>query len=642
MSAIWGRIDFNSNTCTMETMASEYKRKCKLDRIREIHYENTLFGSGLQIINDEDEYEEMPYVLDGGDAVITADSILDNRKELINELGCKEDMIPDGKLICLAYKKWHYDLVNHLEGIFAIAIFNSKDNELFLAVDHSASRCLYYYREAGSCTFSTLLSPIVQTNKEIKRNEEYLKEFLALPGLVNTVSATETPWENVYHFEPGTYVIIDTKTSFKEGIKCVRYYSPSRVYETKDISKLKDLFIQTYSDVAASCIRTNGKVGITLSSGFDSSSVASIAAPLLKKKGKDLNSYTYVPYYKEEAKKRYPKIAITDETELVEEIAKMYPNIKTHYEDNDGKSFLDYVDEIVDVLELPIKAFVNMPLLMSIYKRGKEDGNKIFLNGQYGNFTVSFGDIGTVLNQLFIDHRYLTFLKYYNNYCKNAGKSRKKNILPLLKQEIKGKQKVDVNIEYIKKEANVFVCKDVIDSFDFYSKGEISRLYESALSQMTRDAYLIELYNKSMLSYIGEAETKLGLYAGIVIRDPTRNRKILDYCYSFPFEFFSYNGEPRYLIRGFLADRLPRSILYPYVKRGIQGADWLDRIEASKETVFAELDEMFEQCIGDKYFDIKKIRRFLTERKSFDVENSDEYLQFFITFVFVKTLNNRR
>ena len=59
MSAIWGRIDFNSNTCRVETMASEYKRKCKLDRIREIHYENTLFGSGLQIINDEDEYEDI-------------------------------------------------------------------------------------------------------------------------------------------------------------------------------------------------------------------------------------------------------------------------------------------------------------------------------------------------------------------------------------------------------------------------------------------------------------------------------------------------------------------------------------------------------------------------------------------------------
>jgi len=642
MSAIWGHIDFNSNTCTMETMVSEYKRKCKLDRIREIHYENTLFGSGLQIINDEDEYEEMPYVLDDGGAVITADSILDNRKELINELDCDEDMIPDGRLICLAYKKWHYDLVKHLEGIFAIAIYNTIDKELFLAVDHSASRCLYYYKAAGSCTFSTLISPIIQTNKEIKRNEEYLKEFLALPGLVNTVSATETPWENVYHFEPGTYVVIDTKASFEGGIKYVRYYSPSRVYETKDISKLKDLFIQTYSDVVAGCIRTNGKVGITLSSGFDSSSVASMAAPLLKDQGKELNSYTYVPYYKEEAKKRYPKIAVTDETDLVEKIAKMYPNIKTHYEDNDGKSFLDYIDEIVDVLELPIKAFVNMPLLMSIYKRGKKDGNKIFLNGQYGNFTVSFGDIGTALNQLFIDHRYFTFFKYFNNYCKNAGKSRKKNIFPLLRQEIKGKQKVDVNIEYIKKEANVFVNKDIIDGFDFYSKGEIARLFESAFSQMTRNSYPIELYNKSMLSYIGEAETKLGLYAGIVIRDPTRNRKVLDYCYSFPFEFFSYNGEPRYLIRGFLGDRIPKAILYPYVKRGIQGADWLDRLEASKEEVFAELDKMLRQGMEDKYFDIEKIHKFLIERRPFDVDNSDEYQQLFITFVFVKNLINIR
>ena len=70
MSAIWGHIDYLKDVCTVSSMASEYKRKCKLDKITEKHFANGLFGSGIQFINEEDEYEEMPYFLneEGGEA----------------------------------------------------------------------------------------------------------------------------------------------------------------------------------------------------------------------------------------------------------------------------------------------------------------------------------------------------------------------------------------------------------------------------------------------------------------------------------------------------------------------------------------------------------------------------------------------
>ena len=84
MSAIWGHIDFINSACSVETMDAEFKRKCKLDAIREIHHMNSLFGFGLQLINEEDNLEELPYILDDGKAVV-ADAILDNREELKNK-----------------------------------------------------------------------------------------------------------------------------------------------------------------------------------------------------------------------------------------------------------------------------------------------------------------------------------------------------------------------------------------------------------------------------------------------------------------------------------------------------------------------------------------------------------------------------
>ena len=123
MSAIWGCVEFDKRQCSVNTMDGEYRRKCKLQKINEVSFAGALVGCGLQIINEEDEHENLPYVIDD-DAIITADCILDNRDELIRELLPDKDKlqdnscIPSGKLLTLAYKKWHYDMVSHIRGIF--------------------------------------------------------------------------------------------------------------------------------------------------------------------------------------------------------------------------------------------------------------------------------------------------------------------------------------------------------------------------------------------------------------------------------------------------------------------------------------------------------------------------------------------
>ena len=86
MSAIWGCIEYEKSLCSIKSMASEYRRKCKIDQIREVEFKNSLIGSGIQEINEEDEFETMPYIVDDGKTMITADCILDNREELIHEL----------------------------------------------------------------------------------------------------------------------------------------------------------------------------------------------------------------------------------------------------------------------------------------------------------------------------------------------------------------------------------------------------------------------------------------------------------------------------------------------------------------------------------------------------------------------------
>ncbi len=633
MSAIWGHIEFNKETCTLDTMSSEYKRKCKLDKITERTIGNALFGSGLQLINAEDEYEKMPYSLDDDKYVITADSILDNRDELISML-CPEsaknsDSIPDGQLICLAFKKWHYEFPKHLKGLFSVAVYNVADKELFLCTDQVAGRCLYYYTTDNSCTFSTLISPIRKVHPDLKQNESYIIDFLALPGLNPNYSSNETPWENVLLLEAGCSVTL----SFQEAgqklvVKNDRYYDLRKIPMPHSMKELKAKFLETYSNAAKAVVRTNGEVSVSLSSGFDSTSVAALASIELAKSGKKLHSYTYVPYYKVN-QKDLPSSFVVDETEAVKTFAQMYPNIDTHFENDGGESFISHLDELCDIMEIPFKAFVNLPIILDIYRKSKASGSKVVLVGQYGNASVSFGTIYAALFHLYLNKRYINFIRYFSKYCKQVKASRKDNLPKALHFMKESKKALSMHIPPNKTLLNPYLKEEYYNKASFIVNPTNSKGLSGSFAPMTEAEHTDYLYSLPAFAYIGSMETKLGLYSGIVLRDATRNIDLLEYCYSIPYEYFSYNGLPRYLIRGFMKEYIPESILYPIDRYGLQSGDWLERIEKSPEDAYKILEQLTTNVNISKYIKVQDLKSFLSDKPKFNNDNDFAYKNIF-------------
>ncbi len=648
MSAIWGCIEFDKEKCSVNTMASEYQRKCKLDSITEIQFENALMGMGQQIINDEDFYEKMPYIVDDGKTVIVADCIIDDREVLMDELLVEvgEDerkTIPNGRLICLAYEKWHYDFVKHIKGIFSIAIYSSDEKKLFICMDRTSSRCLYYYKGEKSCVFSTLISPIKKLYPNIPQNEMYLKDFLLIPGLMPNISSNETPWENVFMIEAGCSVTITA-----DSVSVNRYWQPMKYDLPYDIDFLKDKFLNVYGKAVERVCRTNAGVAIALSGGFDSASVAALAAPKLAGQGKNLISYTYVPHY--DMSKYYDSRQLTDESDHVKEIAKMYPNIETNFVDNDGKSFWGYIDELLDVMEIPFKAFVNLPELLEIYRAASSRRCKVFLNGQTGNTSVSYGSIDDAVYELVNKKKYFSAFKYFNNFCKIAGLSRKDAFSIELgriietqkayrKLEKDGKQHgydLSKQMELTKDVINPFVNHKLLENYNLIDRNKTGPALRADFVIDLQEERAKKINLLPAFSYIGAMETKMGLYNGMVIRDATRDSDVLEFCLSYPFEYYCYDGIPRYLIRGFMQELLPRSILYPVLKTGIQSADWILRVRNIKDEIKNEMLQEFEKGLWDNYLNINKILDNIVKKFDFSLEDEEYYMHLFIVYLFVR------
>lgn len=591
MSAIWGFLSYTNpiRDGLSETMEAPYRKKCKIDFYRSQQNTHLYMGCGIQSITAEARNEILPIYDAERGIFFNADCILDNRDELISLLSA-DASTPDGTLMYLACQKWGIDCLQRFRGLFGIAVYEACTETLYLAADPVSSRCLYYYKTEDSVCFSTLLEPIRRVYPDIPFNEYYLKDYLTAPGLMPNIVPTETPYAGVFKINPGCYMKI-TRDSVTEH----SYWSafPGKKQRHFTAKAYGNAFRALYTACVKDALRTDREVGISMSSGLDSASVGALAATLLREENKTLYSYTYVPFETPEHDKN--KNNIHDETADVMTIVDMHPNIKPHFLTNNGKHCLKFIADGLDIMEIPFKAVVNLPNLYEVYCHAEADNCRIVLTGQVGNGTVSHGYIDDILFDDFQKGRFLRFLRYLSNHSRKVKRSRKKELQACLRYFNYAKKVYrSPGISKLSPD-NPFLSAAILEGYPYpqrYAEGELPFL-ESV--PMNRIFYKQFLYNKATLTYLGELDTKMGLATGILLRDPTRDARMLQFCAALPYHLFAYSGIPRWLIRGNFTDILPAGILDNWMRYGVQNSDWLLRIKRDWATIHSELTLFFQQ-----------------------------------------------
>lgn len=607
MSAIWGQVRFNGMAGNeIDIMQKPYERKCKLDRLGRVNAGCCSMGCGIQYITKEAQYEQLPYADRDRGICFTADCILDNRAELMEESGICDDSVPDSVLIRNAYARWGMDFVCHIRGQFSIAIWNEKEKTLYLIADQVASRCLYYYRNGDTVFFSTLIEPIRLAVPGIRVNQRYLQDYVAAPGMTPNISSTETAYEGIFKLNPGTWLGISGT-----GKKEYTYWSLDKVGHSlrcKNAGEYLETFRSLYEECVQSSIRCSGRIGIAMSSGLDSASIGVLASKQLAELGKELYSYTYVPHDK--IVTSADKDFVMDEEQDVRLIVKQYPNIRMSFLDNHGQNCYEELDKWVDIMEMPFKAYVNIPNLAEIYRKGAEDGCRVILTGQMGNATVSNGYIDDVLYELWRRKRYITFLMDLNKYCRHVKESRKSALSSCIRY-FRHADKVLENKQWTYEPDNPFLDKEVLKNYPLRERfGENGIEYTERIPQF-REAHRSFLKRKAMYTYLGEYETKLGLGAGVMLRDPTMDVRMLEFCYQLPYELYAHKGTPRWLIREAFKGSLPQKLLDNWMRYGVQNSDWMQRMERDWMHISISVAKDLERAEASGYVKHTEMKQFM-------------------------------
>ena len=199
------------------------------------------------------------------------------RKKLI-EKGHRFFSLSDTEVLVHAYEEWGKDFVQLLDGIFAFAIWDDREKRLLLCRDYFGVKPLHYYKEENALRFSSEIKAML-TDTDLKREVNYQ----AVHNLVNLRynPSDETLFRGIYRLNPGHLAL------FQDGRFLIERYAPPLPEPdyNMDIESAAEGILHNLTAAIKKQLVSDVPVGISLSGGIDSSSLAAIRKKALRETG---------------------------------------------------------------------------------------------------------------------------------------------------------------------------------------------------------------------------------------------------------------------------------------------------------------------------------------------------------------------
>lgn len=220
-------------------------------------------GAGHQPIYNEDK-----------SLILTFNGEIYNYKDLRKELiakGHKFYTDTDSEVLVHGFEEWKEDMLPKLRGMFGFAIYNTKDNSLFIARDFFGIKPMHYTQIGNDFVYASEIKSILEYPKfEKKFNRKALDSYLSFQYAV----PPETFFEGVYCLMPGHYLW------YKDGeVETTRYFEArfnpdEEMTEEEAVDRIEKVFENSVNAHKIADV----EVGCFLSSGVDSSYVSTYFA----------------------------------------------------------------------------------------------------------------------------------------------------------------------------------------------------------------------------------------------------------------------------------------------------------------------------------------------------------------------------
>ena len=488
-----------------------------------------------------------------------------NTKELKEELvqnGFKIKSHSDTEILLKSYIHYGKDVVKHLNGIFAFAILDTKNNEIFLARDHFGVKPLFY----------TLVDNTLIFASEIKALFEYpgVKKIVDSQGILELfgIGPAHTPgltvFKGIYEIKPAHFAVFNNS-----GLHIKRYWK----LKSKEH---KDSFGQTcehlkflLNDAITRQLVSDVPLCTFLSGGLDSSIITKFASDYHKANDMpplDTYSIDYVDNDKN--------------------------FVKSDFQPNSDSFYVDFISKRLGtnhhkiVIDTPELAEALEDAMIARDTPGMADiDSSLLLFCKYVKKDMTVSLTGECADEIFGGYPWFfreDALKSNTFPWSISTSERQKLLNPYIGEKIKLKDYIDYRYDESLKEVEILDT----DSKETAEKRKISHL--------TLNWFMQTLLDRS---------DRMAMYNGFELRVPFCDYRLAQYVWNIPWEWKALKGREKGLLRYICKDFLPSEIVdrkkSPYPKT--HNPTYLAKVKGMLSKIMEDKDAPINNLLNRDY-----------------------------------------
>ena len=218
-----------------------------------------------------------PFVSDDGQIAVVQNGEIFNFIELANELraqGVQLKTASDTEVILRLYEREGISFVGKLNGMFAIAIDDAREDAMYLVRDRIGVKPLYVRDDGQQVLFASEIKAILAVAKSNSAQEAIDLTAIHHYLTFNYIPAPWTIYENIKHVMPGTWI----KFSWS-GVQTQRWWNLADQREQDfEFGDWSEQFMSILDDATRIRLRADVPFGAFLSGGVDSSTIVGLMA----------------------------------------------------------------------------------------------------------------------------------------------------------------------------------------------------------------------------------------------------------------------------------------------------------------------------------------------------------------------------
>ena len=457
-----------------------------------------------------------------GHVVVVHNGEIYNYLELREELskhGYTFQSDTDTEVLAAAYYHWGQDCVQRFTGMWAFAIYDKKKEVLFCSRDRFGVKP-FYFTEIGSkfCFASEIKQFTAIKGWQARMNEPRCREWLHTGQYDRTV---ETLFDGVFQLQAGHNLTFDPGNN---RFETNQYYDLREQINPRpglSFENAKTRFRELFYDAVRLQLRSEVKIGLTLSGGLDSSSLAAAMAEQMAGNSNGLESFSACFHQKGFNEEPFVD-AVVKKLELV-------PHKVTPCVDD----LLDKWAAVTWHLEEPLPNLGDLTHYL-VFEAARRRGVKVNLCGQGADEILAGYDA------------------FYLAFWKGLLRSR-----PL---------KTFLEVIYFVQQHPATVKKRLLRQV----KGKEVTPFQkvSPLTPLQNTSLLF--IETSVLPYILHSEDRLSMAHSIESRVPFLDHRLVEFCLSLPDDFKIKNGIRKRVMREAMRPGLPPAVYRRYDKIGFE------------------------------------------------------------------------